>query len=192
MTEEYRTVPGFEWYEASNLGNVRSVDRWITKTDGTKQFFEGKVLKPGKGKKNGYLYVNFWKNSKIKTMLVQRVIAMTWVPNPNPNKYKCVNHINEIKTDNRAENLEWCDHTYNNNYGHHMEKVSKALEKPVAALYQGKMLAQFSSVKKGAEWQHIHSYNIINIAKHKPGCYSVNGLQWIYLYPCLPPSISEP
>lgn len=44
---------------------------------------------------------------------VARMVAICWVHNPDPKKYNVVNHINGIKTDDRAENLEWCTQSYN-------------------------------------------------------------------------------
>ena len=66
--------------------------------------------KPTKDK-DGYLFMIFYKNGKSKLLKVHRVVAITYLPNPN--NYKEVNHKNGIRDDNRVENLEWCDRNYN-------------------------------------------------------------------------------
>ena len=68
--------------------------------------------------KNGYVIVNLIKNGNRKLNLLHRVIADAFLLNPL-NK-PCVNHINGIKTDNRAENLEWV--TYSENMVHAFKK----------------------------------------------------------------------
>ena len=50
-----------------------------------------------------------------KSVLIHRIIAECFLPNPN--NLPQINHINEIKDDNRVDNLEWCNHKYNINYG---------------------------------------------------------------------------
>lgn len=66
--------------------------------------------------KNGYEYIILWnKNIQIK-YLIHRLVAIAFVDNPNPKEFNVVNRINENKTDNRAENLEWCNSNYNNTY----------------------------------------------------------------------------
>ena len=96
-------------YEISSLGNIRSL--------GSK-FHKGKTLKPYKAK-NGYLAITL--TSKHVHKYIHRLVAEAFIPNPN--NYNEINHINEDKTDNRVENLEWCTHNYNYNYGSRIEKV---------------------------------------------------------------------
>jgi len=59
----------------------------------------------------GYPVVRPSLEGKLRTIAAHRLIAMAFLPNPN--NYKCVNHKNGIKTDNRVENLEWCTHSQN-------------------------------------------------------------------------------
>lgn len=63
---------------------------------------------------------------------VHRLVAETWVKNPHPDKCNVVNHIDEDKTNNRADNLEWCTQQYNVTYGtaqqRKKETQSKTLE----------------------------------------------------------------
>lgn len=72
----------------------------------------------------GYFVVTLYdKNTKKPTMCnVHRLVAETFIPNPD-NLSDC-NHINEIKTDNRVENLQWLSHKDNCNYGDRNRKIS--------------------------------------------------------------------
>lgn len=118
MNEIWKPIKGYEgYYEASNLGNIRSVDRVILSTANIlhtehKQLRRGRVLKQGNGRK-GYKIVVLQRDGQKRTMYTHRIIAMTFVENPY-NK-PCIDHINGICTDNRAENLRWCTQKENIN-----------------------------------------------------------------------------
>lgn len=106
MEEIWKIVPNTNgYYEASNLGNIRSISRSVYN-----YMKNGRILKAYK-KENGYLQVS---RKNLIHRYVHRVIAETFIPNPD-NK-PCVNHKNLIKTDNRPENLEWV--TYSENQLH--------------------------------------------------------------------------
>ena len=111
-------------YQASNLGRMRSLDRWVSSKNGSMQFIKGRILKLFNNNQ-GYLHVVLSKNNKVKAYLVHRIIAETFLPNTD--NLPCVNHKDEDKTNNRVENLEWCDAKYNSNYGTRNERMSKSL-----------------------------------------------------------------
>ena len=112
MNEEiWRPIEGYEGlYEVSSYGRVRSLDRY----DNMNHFRKGKVLSPIK-EPTGYLRCNLYLNKNVKTVLIHRLVAQAFIPNPD--NLPQVNHRDEVKTNNRVDNLEWCDSKYNNNYG---------------------------------------------------------------------------
>lgn len=79
-----------------------------------------KLLKP-KLSKAGYYYAALACHGKIKMMRIHRLVALAFIPNPE-NK-PTVNHINEIKTDNRVENLEWATVAEQNVHGTRLQRV---------------------------------------------------------------------
>ena len=81
-------------------------------------------LKP-KTRGRGYLTVNLWKDGGFKTKRIHRLVAEAYIPNPD--NLPQVNHRDENKTNNCLQNLEWCDASYNNNYGTRIEKIKKPI-----------------------------------------------------------------
>ena len=115
MIEEWRSVIGYEGlYEVSNTGQVRSFDRYVKYSNGRIHLHKGKVLSPIKDK-DGYLQVNLCNNGKIHQIKIHRLVAQAFLLNPD--NLPQVNHLDEDKTNNSVDNLEWCTVKYNNNYG---------------------------------------------------------------------------
>lgn len=121
--EIWRDVVGYEnLYQTSNLGRARSLDRWVKSKSGSVRLCKGKILKPGTTK-DGYLKVCLCKNGKKKNFRVHRLVAEAFIPNPY--NLPEVNHKDENKLNNNAENLEWCDRLYNVRYGTGIERVAE-------------------------------------------------------------------
>ena len=102
MMEEWRAVPGYEGlYEVSNKGNVKSL-------------IKNKIIKCFINR-CGYRLVGLSKNGIRKKITIHRLVAQVFIPNPD--NLPEVNHLDEDKSNNSVDNLEWCDRKYNNNYG---------------------------------------------------------------------------
>ena len=160
--EIWKDVAGYEGlYKVSNKGNVYSVER----KDSRGQRCGGRILKP-KYSRGGYLMVHLYKNGKMKAKIVHRLVAESFLPNPNG--LPQVNHRDEIKDNNNVGNLEWCDSKYNMNYGTRTERVAQAQSKKVRAVNvkTGEVLTFNSTHNAGRKGYHQSS-----VAKACKGIY---------------------
>ena len=133
MTEEWRDIKGYEnLYQVSNLGRIKSLDRYkITKGryGKLKIKIKGKVLKPCINH-DGYYEIVLSKDGKAKMFRLHRIVANTFIENKRIANQ--VNHINGNKLDNRVDNLEWCTckenikHAVNNNLINIYETITEA------------------------------------------------------------------
>ena len=116
-------------YEVSSEGRIRSVYRkvWNPGCNCYRTQYS-KILKLWTDNK-GYKRVSLSKYGKTRGILVHRLVAFAFIPNPDCLPH--INHKNEIPSDNRIENLEWCDIKYNNGYGSHGKHVGESHSKPV-------------------------------------------------------------
>ena len=114
-TEEvvWKTYPGIDFLQVNQFGEVRTVDHYATRKDGRKQFVKGRILKQQRSK-GGYMYVSTHVNGKPVYLLIHRIVATCFIPNPN--NYPEVNHKDNNRTNNNVDNLEFCTRQYNQDY----------------------------------------------------------------------------
>lgn len=106
----FYTIKDFDNYKIDKCGNIYSV-----KTH--------KLLKPHLS--YGYYAITFIKEGKQYHKYLHRLLAETFIPNPN--NYPCINHRDENKLNNKLDNLEWCSYKYNNSYNNLNKRRGKAI-----------------------------------------------------------------
>lgn len=104
--ELWKDIPQYEGlYQVSNKGNVRSLDKKVLNNGGF-QLVKGRVLKQANtGRNRVYKYVALSKNGKVKNKYIHRLVAETFITNPE-NK-PTVDHIDRDTSNNTLENLRW-------------------------------------------------------------------------------------
>lgn len=152
---ELRDIPGFEGlYAATRDGKVWSHKR-------------KKFMKPC-GEPDNYQIMWLSKEGECKCYYVHRLIALAYIPNPN--NYPKVNHIDEHKDHNWADNLEWCTQDYN------LMVSSKLKRKPVYCIELDK---HFPSIRKACIELNLLQGNVsTHLSKNVPK--SVGGYHFKY------------
>ena len=177
MSEVWRDIEGYEgYYQVSSEGRVKSLERKVTKRDGERTVRE-RILKPAFNS-CGYLIVNLCAGGKRKMLRVHRLVCQAFHENPD-NKPQ-VNHINEIKTDNRASNLEWATARENSNFGTRTERMAKTKSKQVGQYTRDgelvKIWPSIIEVQRQAGFNHGNISKVAN-GKHK----QAYGFIWKYV-----------
>lgn len=142
--EIWKEVPDYPGYYVSNYGQVVSAKR-------------NKLLSNSPDK-DGYYRAGMTNSNGNKTFKVHRLVAMLFVPIPEglgTMNELVINHKNEIKTDNRASNLEWCTVEYNNNYGNRLERAIKHMTET-----KRKQFAEMSYEERKGYASHLHTDEI--------------------------------
>ena len=115
--EQWKDIKGYEdHYQVSNLGRVRSKDRYVKRKNGRNTFCKGQLKNGTPHYKNKYISVMLKVEQKEKRVFIHRLVAEHFIPNPE-NK-ATVNHKNGDKNDNSVFNLEWCTQKENNQHSY--------------------------------------------------------------------------
>lgn len=166
MEEEWKDIITHKGlYQISNLGRIRNNKRQILKQE---------LLE------NGYLRTHLSKNGKVKWYLVHRLVAEAFIDD-NPSGLPYVNHKNEIKTDNRITNLEWCTQDYNVNYGTRNKRISKSKQNDIKLSKKVKCIETNITYPSAMEAQRqtgIYATSIIRVCKGKGKL--AGGYHWEY------------
>ena len=171
--EEWRDIKGYEGkYMVSNLGRVKSLNYSNTGKEG---------ILNARDNGKGYLRVILWKDGKDKKYRINRLVAQAFIPNPD--NLPEVNHKDEDKTNNRVENLEWCDRSYNVNYGTRNKKAGKKIaekrSKPVFSVNkESGLIMWWQSASEAEKCTGIDHSSISKCCKGKKK--SIGGYYWFY------------
>ena len=111
--EEWRDVVGYEgYYRVSSNGRISSETRTITYSDKKPpRILPGAIMATARNRFTGYMSIRLNKDGMAKTFSVHSIVANAFVANPHG--YHSINHKDGDKTNNRADNLEWCTPTQN-------------------------------------------------------------------------------
>lgn len=176
MEEIWKPVKNYEgYYEISNLGRVKSVER-IIKCKSRNNFKQKEKILATRPNNRGYIMVGLHKDKNYKLVLVHRLVAEAFIPNPN--NLPQVNHIDENKQNNHWNNLEYCDNWYNSHYGTRIERCNAKQKKKKINQYSlnGKFIRQWESVASIRK-----KLSINNICKACTGEYKqAGGFVWKY------------
>lgn len=169
--EVWKDIEGYEGlYQVSNKGRVKSLGNG--KSNNSKE----RTLKLTKNK-DGYLKISLFKNGKIKSYLVHRLVATTFIPNPD--NLSEINHIDENKENNCANNLEWCNRIYNINYGTAMERSSRSRTKSVIGVNKvSGLILSFKSAQEAEMQTGVNHCNIYKCCNGK--LKSAGNYYWMY------------
>lgn len=179
---EWRAVKGYEGlYEVSDTGQIRSLFRYK------------KVLKPNI-MNTGYHTIELFKNGTSKRLLIHRLVAQAFIPNPE--NFPQVNHKDENRSNNAVDNLEWCTAKYNMHYNNGIERRTanrnydsellretarrngKTVSKPVLQIDKDKIIARFESAKAASLATGIDHGHICDVANGKRK--TAGNCKWIY------------
>jgi hypothetical protein len=114
--EIWKPIAGYEgYYKVSNYGRILAERRLLVRKNGVIQFCKEQIVQAKTVINSGYGIVNLHKDKHLQKFLIHRLVAEHFVENPNG--YEFVNHKDENKLNNHADNLEWCTKQYNRKYG---------------------------------------------------------------------------
>lgn len=161
MEEIWKDIKGYEGlYQVSNLGRVRSFFN-----SRTHKLTDTPVLRTPGNLRAGYLNLILCKNGKRKTVMIHRVVAETFIPNPD-NK-RTVNHIDGNKTNNRVDNLEWNTDSENQLHAHRNGLKPKN-SKPVRCIETGQIFPTGSDAARWVGMKNPRFFSYYCMKLHKP------------------------
>lgn len=164
-------------YQISNLGRIKSLPKSMANGKGNYHRKE-RILKPI-SQNNGYFSVTLYKHKKGVIYYIHKLVAQAFIPNPD--NLPCVNHKDENKHNNLTNNLEWCTHEYNLNYGTRNRSISQAMinnplqSKPVICIETGVIYPSMQEVERLLK---IHNSHICDCCKGKRR--RAGGYHWKY------------
>jgi hypothetical protein len=154
IKEKWKDVVGYEGvYQVSTIGRVKRID-------------SGKILRIAI-RKDGYATVSLWKNNIGKSFCVHRLVALSFLENPEGKPM--VNHIDSNKSNNNISNLEWCTRCENAKHGYDFGNVRPPrLDKKVWKVsLSGERIKMYMSIRDAAKDNNADDSHITKVLKGK-------------------------
>jgi hypothetical protein len=172
MIEEWKTIKGFEDYQISNFGRVKSFKKY--------HYTNERILKPSRDKSgNGYLFVNLCKNGKRKIYCVHRLVLCNFKLMDNYLDFE-VNHIDGNKLNNCIYNLEWCTKSENEFHAYRIGlKTSLKGEDHGGSKLKEDNIKEIKILLKKGEYSQKRIAKIFGISQQQISRIKL-GLRWSY------------
>lgn len=167
----WKAIQGYEgYYEVSDLGEVRSVDRVIPSVDGRQYRRRGKIMKQSISKSrnvhvSGYPVVNLHKQHHSLVVSVHQLVARAFIPNPL--NLPTVNHRDGNKLNNASTNLEWASYSANNIHALESQLRQPRSNPVVQESVAGKIIAFYDSVSKASRVTGVSRGMISHCIHHR-------------------------
>ena len=125
---------------------------------------------------SGYYQIRLCKDGIYHRYYLHRLVCEAYIPNPD--NLPEVNHKDENKTNNHMDNLEWCTHSYNNNYGTHSKRAGEKHRRPVYCIELDKA---FTSMRIAADELNLNYQILSFVLSGKYRNKTCGGYHWQYL-----------
>ena len=160
IKKQWKEIKGYEGkYIISNFGEVISLPR-TKQNNSNKQYVEPREICRYINKRNGYVYVHLCNDGEERTIRLHRLVAETFIPNPN--KLPQINHIDGNKENNRIDNLEWCTASENEKHAYKIGLANNNNQKIKVGQYsiKGELLRTFDSLSEASKITGVHIQKI--------------------------------
>ena len=178
MSEIWKDVIGLEGiFQVSNMGRIRSLDKYANVCGGGKRLVKGRILKLTK-LQNGYYEAQFHHKGERIIYLLHRLVAIHFIDNPL--NLPEVNHKDENPQNNNVENFEWCTSKYNANYG--TRNICMMENREFVSVIQldinGNMIKQWNKMTDACKETGADISSMIRVCKGKQD--TCVGYKWKY------------
>lgn len=126
MNEIWKSIDGYENYDVSNFGRIRSKQQIFNHYCGCKRIMPSKIMKPHICER-GYYRIGLTNNGKQRLVFVHRLVAAAFISNPENKPY--INHKDCNRLNNNVNNLEWCTQSENVRYAYALGRCEDALDR---------------------------------------------------------------